>query len=135
MKSGSRPAQNDCPAGFLLPGLNPGPGLAVPATRYALLMGLRGFVHSVELALRTFERTIGIDRRGRSAWVWLLPPAIGLAVAILSLFMPGIPDNFGWVDRLAIAIFGFFTMTAISFIYLVSFDNDPNQSDDVPQPR
>ena len=135
MNFGSRPAQNNRPAGFLLPGVTPGPGLAVPATRYALLMGLRGFVHSVELALRAFERAIGIDRRGRSVWVWLLPPAIGLAVAILSLFMPGIPDNFGWVDRVAIAIFGFFTMTAISFIYLVSFDNDPNQSDDVPQPR
>ena len=98
-------------------------------------MGVRGLVHSVELSLRQFERLIGIDRRGRSVWVWLLPPAIGLVVAILSLFMPGLPSDFGWVDRVAIAIFGFFTMTAISFIYLVSFDNDPNQSDDVPQTR
>lgn len=98
-------------------------------------MSLRGFIHSIELTLRQFERAIGIDRRGRSVWVWLLPPAIGLTVAILSFFMPGLPDDFGWVERVAIAIFGFFTMTAIAFIYLVSFDNDPNQSDDLPQTR
>jgi hypothetical protein len=135
MKFGGRPAQNGCPAGSLLPGVKPGAGLAGPAARYALLMGVRGFIHSIELALRQFEKAIGIDRRGRSVWVWLLPPAIGITVAVLSLFMPGLPAEFGWVDRIAIAIFGFFTMTAISFIYLVSFDNDPNQSDDAPQPR
>jgi hypothetical protein len=135
MSSRSRPAQNDSPAGSLLPGLKPGPGLAAPATRYALFMAFRGFIHSIELMLRQFERAIGIDRRGRSVWVWLLPPAIGLTVAIMSLYMPGLPDDFGWAGRVAIAVFGFFTMTAISFIYLVSFDNDPNQSDDVPQTR
>jgi hypothetical protein len=98
-------------------------------------MALRSPFRSVELVLRAFERRIGIDRGDRSAWVWTLPPLVGLTVAILSLFMPGLPADFGWPERVAMAIFGFFTMTAISFIYLVSFDNDPNQSDDVPEPR
>lgn len=96
-------------------------------------MGIRGFFFPVEKVLRAFERRIGIHRDGRSVWVWTLPPSVGLAVAILSIFLPGLPADFGWPDRAVIAIFGFFTMTAISFIYLVSFDNDPNQSDDVPQ--
>lgn len=78
------------------------------------------------------ERRLGIDRRGRSVWVWLMPPAVGLTVAIFSLFMPGLPDDFGWPLRIAMAVFGFFTMTAISFIYLISFDDDRNQSDEVP---
>ena len=98
-------------------------------------MGLRGFFRPVEVVLRAFERRIGIHRDGRSVWVWALPPTVGLTVAILSLFLPGAPADFNWADRVVIAIFGFFTMTAISFIYLVSFDNDPNQSDDVPQTR
>lgn len=131
----SRPVQKGCPAGFLLSGIAPGPRLIIPAARYAFLMTARSPFRSVELVLRAFERRIGIHRGDRSPWVWTLPPLVGLTVAILSLFMPGLPADFNWPERVAMAIFGFFTMTAISFIYLVSFDNDPNQSDDVPEPR
>jgi hypothetical protein len=86
----------------------------------------------VEAMLRQMERRLGINRHGRSVWVWLLPPLTGVAVAVFSLFMPGIPEEFGWPLRIAMAVFGLFTMTAISFIYMISFDDDRNQSDDVP---
>lgn len=124
--------QPSCPAGFLLLGLGRG-RLALAALRYVLVMVLTGPIRATEATLVAFERRLGIHRDGRSVWVWALPPAVGLAVAILSLVMPGLPADFGIAERVAIAIFGFFTMTAIAFIYLLSFDNDPNQSDDVPQ--
>jgi hypothetical protein len=88
----------------------------------------------VEAALRRFERKIGIDREGRSVWVWLMPPAIGLVTAGLAPFMPGLPDSMGFLYRLTIAIFGFVTMTAITSIYLISFDNDHNQQAPVDGP-
>ena len=87
----------------------------------------------IERLLRRFERRIGIDRSGRSVWVWTVPIAVGLATAIFSFFMPGIPDSFGWPGRSVLAVFGFVTMTAIAVIYMISFDNDRNQSDDLPR--
>ena len=89
----------------------------------------------IEGLLRQFERRIGIDRSGRSVWVWTVPPAVGVATAIFSFFMPGIPDNFGWPGRMVLALFGFVTMTAIAVIYMISFDDDRNQSDEVPRTR
>ena len=91
-------------------------------------MGIEGW-------LRRFERHIGIDRSGRSVWVWTVPLAVGVATAVFSAFMPGIPDNFGWPGRLVLALFGLVTMTAIAVIYMISFDNDRNQSDEVPRSR
>jgi hypothetical protein len=88
----------------------------------------------VEAGLRRFERKIGIDREGRTVWVWLMPPAIGLVTACLAPFMPGLPDSMGPIYRITIAIFGFVTMTAITSIYLISFDNDHNQQAPVDGP-
>lgn len=88
----------------------------------------------VEAGLRQFERKIGIDREGRTVWVWLMPPAIGLVTACLAPFMPGLPDSMGPIYRITIAIFGFVTMTAITSIYLISFDNDHNQEAPVDSP-
>ncbi|MGA7987688.1 MAG: hypothetical protein WCB51_04740 [Candidatus Dormiibacterota bacterium] len=81
----------------------------------------------VEAGLRRLEHKIGIDREGRTVWVWLLPPGIGLCTAVLVPFMPGVPDAMGLLDRLTLAVFGMITMTLISSIYLISFDNDHNQ--------
>jgi hypothetical protein len=88
----------------------------------------------VEAGLRRLERKIGIDREGRTVWVWLLPPGIGLFTAVLVPFMPGLPDAMGLFDRLTLAVFGMFTMTAIASIYLISFDNDHNQQAPVDEP-
>jgi hypothetical protein len=88
----------------------------------------------VEAGLRRLERKIGIDREGRTVWVWLLPPAIGLITAVLVPFMPGLPDAMGLFDRLTLAVFGMFTMTAIASIYLISFDNDHNQQAPIDDP-
>jgi hypothetical protein len=88
----------------------------------------------VEAGLRRLERKIGIDREGRTVWVWLLPPGIGLVTAALVPFMPGLPDSMGVFDRLTLAAFGLFTMTAIASIYLISFDNDHNQQAPVDDP-
>jgi hypothetical protein len=89
----------------------------------------------VEAGLRRLERKIGIDREGRTVWVWLLPPAIGLLTGFLVPFMPGLPDSMGLVDRLTLSVFGFLTMTAIASIYLISFDNDHNQQAPVDGPE
>lgn len=37
----------------------------------------------VESALKHLEQRLGIDRQGRTVWVWLLPPSIGLVAALL----------------------------------------------------
>jgi len=82
--------------------------------------------------LRRFEMRLGIDRGGRSVWVWLVPPAVGVAGGVFGALMPGIPSDFGWPGRIVLGIFGLVTMTAIAVIYLISFDNDRNQSDESP---
>jgi hypothetical protein len=76
---------------------------------------------------RRLERRLGIDREGRTVWVWLLPPCIGLVSAVLVGFMPGLPNDAGWVYRLPFSLFALLTMTAIASIYLITFDNDHNQ--------
>jgi hypothetical protein len=84
---------------------------------------------------RRLERRLGIDREGRSVWVWLLPPSIGIVSAVLVAFMPGLPDDLGWVYRLSFSFFALVTMTLIASIYLITFDNDHNQQaavDDEP---
>ena len=77
-------------------------------------------------------------------WVWLLPPGVGIVSAVLVAFMPGLPDDLGWVYRLPFSFFALVTMTAIASIYLITFDNDHNQQaavddgpgrgDDGPEP-
>jgi hypothetical protein len=89
----------------------------------------------IEAGLRRLERKIGIDREGRTVWVWLMPPAIGLVTACLVPFMPGLPDSMSFIYRITLSIFGFFTMTAITSIYLISFDNDHNQQAQVDGPE
>ena len=84
---------------------------------------------------RRLESRLGIDREGRTVWVWLMPPGIGLASAVLVAFMPGIPDNLSWIARLPFSLFALITMTLIASIYLITFDNDHNQqatTDDDP---
>jgi hypothetical protein len=76
---------------------------------------------------RGLERKLGIDREGRTVWVWLMPPGIGVASAVLMFFMPGLPDNLNWTARLPFAVFALITMTLIASIYLIQFDNDHNQ--------
>jgi hypothetical protein len=87
---------------------------------------------------RRLEGRLGIDREGRTVWVWLLPPGIGIVSAVLVAFMPGLPNDVGWVYRLPFAFFALLTMTAIASIYLITFDNDHNQQaaggdDDTPR--
>ena len=95
---------------------------------------MASFTAQVAAGIRRFERRLGIDREGRSVWVWLLPPGIGLVTGFLVPFMPGLPGEMGLVDRITLSIFGFVTMTAIASIYLISFDNDHNQQAPVDDP-
>ena len=76
---------------------------------------------------RGLEQRLGIDREGRTVWVWLLPPAVGVASGVLIAFMPGLPDSLSWAARLPFSVFAFMTMTLIASIYLIQFDNDHNQ--------
>jgi hypothetical protein len=95
---------------------------------------MASFKARVAAGIRRFERRLGIDREGRSVWVWLLPPSIGLVTGFLVPFMPGLPGEMGLFDRITLSIFGFVTMTAIASIYLISFDNDHNQQAPVDDP-
>jgi hypothetical protein len=84
---------------------------------------------------RRLERRLGVDREGRTVWVWLLPPGVGVVSAALVAFMPGLPTDIGLVYRLLFSLFALVTMTAIAAIYLITFDNDHNQQaavDDEP---
>src|ERR1039457_3026032 len=93
---------------------------------------------------RRLEGRPGIDREGRTVWVWLLPPCIGIVSAVLVAFMPGLPNDVGWVYRLPFAFFALLTMTAIHPISLTPFDNhhtqpaavddDPGRGDAAPEP-
>ena len=92
----------------------------------------------IEAALRHFEQRIGIDREGRTVWVWLVPLAVGVVAGVLAAFMPGLPDETPWAARLGMSIFALVTMTGIASIYLISFDKDHNQqalADDLPALR
>jgi hypothetical protein len=89
---------------------------------------------NLEPGLRRFEKRLGIDRGGRTVWVWAMPPLIGVISGVLAALMPGLPSEFGWAFRLMLGLFAFVAMTVITFIYLISFDNDKNQqADDLPQ--
>jgi len=87
----------------------------------------------IETDLRRFEQRLGIDREGRTVWVWLMPLAVGVIAGALAPFMPGLPDATAWPERLALAVFALVTMTAIASIYLISFDNDHNQQADTEE--
>ncbi len=88
----------------------------------------------VEAVLRHLERKLGIDRQGRTVWVWLLPPALGLITALMVLFMPGVATDMGLFGSVTLAIFGLLAVTLIASIYLISFDKDHNQQADDEEP-
>jgi len=93
------------------------------------------FKERLAALFRRLEGRLGVDREGRTVWVWLLPPCVGIVSAVLVAFMPGLPNDVGWVYRLPFAFFALVTMTAIAGIYLITFDNDHNQQaavDDEP---
>jgi hypothetical protein len=93
------------------------------------------FIELLAAFFRGVERRLGVDREGRTVWVWLLPPAVGIVSAVLVAFMPGLPTDLGWVYRLPFSVFALVTMTLIASIYLITFDNDHNQQaavDDEP---
>jgi hypothetical protein len=79
---------------------------------------------------RRFERYLGIDRRGRTTWVWIFPLAVGLAAGGISPFMPGLPEVFGMFGAIFFGVFAFVTMTIISVLYMIAFDRDRNQVGD-----
>jgi len=81
----------------------------------------------VEAWLRLLEGRLGIDREGRTVWVWLLPPGLGLVTALVVLFMPGVSADMGLFGSVALAVFGLLAVTVICSIYLISFDKDHNQ--------
>lgn len=88
----------------------------------------------LEAGFKRLERALGVDRAGRTVWVWLLPPGLGLVTAMMVLFVPGISSGMGLFGRLTLAIFGLLAVTTIASIYLIAFDNDHNQQPPVEDP-
>jgi len=85
----------------------------------------------VERWLRALERRLGMDRRGRTVWVWAIPPVIGLFSGVVAVFI-SLPTEASWTVRVILGIFGFVSMTSIAVIYLLSFGGDRNQEADDP---
>jgi hypothetical protein len=82
--------------------------------------------------LRALERAIGLDRAGRTTWVWIFPPVVGIITGALSPFLPGMPRYFGVAGVVFLGVFGFVSMTVISVLYMLAFDRDRNQVGDDP---
>ena len=80
--------------------------------------------------LRRLEKHLGIDRQGRTTWVWAFPLAVGLIAAVASPFMPGIRELFGVFGAVFFGVFAFVSMTLISVLYMFAFDRDRNQLGD-----
>lgn len=80
--------------------------------------------------LRRLEYRFGIDRQGRSVWVWLIPIASGVIIGVLFGILPGIPIDADWSLRLSLAMFGLVATAAVSVICMLSFDRDRNQEGD-----
>jgi len=85
---------------------------------------------SVERRLRHLEQRLGIDRQGRSVWIWALPPLSGVIIGVLFGVMPGIPLPADLGMRIAFGLFGLIATTAVSVICMLSFDRDRNQEAD-----
>lgn len=77
--------------------------------------------------VRKLERRFGLDRQGRTTWVWLIPLVSGVMIGLLFGIMPGIPVPADWGTRLLFGVFGFVTTVAVSVICMISFDRDRNQ--------
>lgn len=89
----------------------------------------------VEAGFKRLESQFSIDREGRTVWVWLLPPGMGLVTAVMVLFMPGLSSGMGLFGRVTLASFGLLAVTTIASIYLIAFDNDHNQQAPVEDPH
>jgi hypothetical protein len=70
----------------------------------------------VEAGFKRFESALGVDREGRTVWVWHLPPGMGLVTAVMVLFMPGLSSGMGLFGRVTLAIFGLLAVTTIASI-------------------
>ncbi|MBV9099902.1 MAG: hypothetical protein JOZ46_02250 [Candidatus Dormibacteraeota bacterium] len=92
-------------------------------------------MQSVERGLRGLERRLGINREGRTVWVWAIPAVSGMVIGVLFGVMPGIPVAADVGIRLGFALFGLVATTAVSVICLMSFDNDRNQQADTSPRR
>lgn len=86
-----------------------------------------GTSHRLDAQLRRLERRLGLDRQGRTTWVWALPIASGVIIGLLFGIMPGIDLQASWSARLLFGVFGFLTTLGVSVICMISFDRDRNQ--------
>lgn len=89
-----------------------------------------GVNRRLDAQLRRLERRLGLDRQGRTTWVWALPVVSAVIIGLLFGIMPGIDIEASWGTRLLFGVFGFVTTLIVSVICMVSFDRDRNQDGD-----
>lgn len=81
---------------------------------------------TIERWLRALERRLGMDRRGRTVWVWAIPFATGILSAVVAVVI-ALPKEASVTVRVVLGVFAFVAMTAMATLYLMSFGGDPNQ--------
>jgi hypothetical protein len=86
-------------------------------------------MRTLEHGLRRLEGRLGMDRQGRTVWVWAFPLVIGVFSGVVAVFV-ALPAEASWMVRIILGVFGFVSMTAIAGIYLLSFSGDKNQQAD-----
>jgi flagellar motor component MotA len=78
----------------------------------------------VKERIRRFEKALGVNRHGRTVWVWVIPPAIGICAAVLFGVVATLSSLAGSIDvgeRILVSVFGFVTMTLITGVSLAWF--------------
>jgi hypothetical protein len=78
----------------------------------------------VEERIRRFEKALGINRHGRTVWVWVVPPAVGIATAVLFgvvATLSSLAGEIGAGERILVSIFGFVAMTLLATVCLAWF--------------
>jgi hypothetical protein len=105
---------------------------STPRVRERPLIGsvtsLRRLGQRLRSWLRRFERAVGVERPGRSAWVWLGPLANFLGTVGVVIWFARIGE-LEMTAAVPLAIFGGLFMAGTAIAYMGAFGADPDDSE------
>ncbi|MDQ6848137.1 MAG: hypothetical protein M3019_11260 [Candidatus Dormibacteraeota bacterium] len=94
----------------------------------------RGLFGWLPPALRTLERKLGADRRGRTLWVWVVP-ASTLVVTFVVLAFIGVQGKVDLALTIPMALVLSVFLGSLSAFYLTAASSDERDGDDGPDDR